>query len=43
MPTAGKEKAHPATASCGNLLPFHDLKKQIASIAPAARTDDICP
>jgi hypothetical protein len=38
---AGKEQSRSTIAICGNTLPFHGLKKQIASIAPAAGKDDI--
>jgi hypothetical protein len=38
----GKEESHSATGPHGNRLPFHGLKKQIASIAPSAGNDDIC-
>jgi hypothetical protein len=37
-----KEESHSATGPHGNRLPFHGLKKQIASIAPSAGNDDIC-
>jgi len=40
---AGKEESRSATGPHGNTLPFQGSKKQIASIAPSAGTDDICP
>jgi hypothetical protein len=37
----GKEESHSATGPHENTLPFHGLKRQIASIAPLAGNDDI--
>jgi hypothetical protein len=37
-----EEESRSATGQHGNTLPFHGLKKQIASIAPSVGNDDIC-
>jgi hypothetical protein len=43
QPNTGKEESRSATSPYGNTLPFRGSKKQIASIAPSAGNDDICP
>jgi hypothetical protein len=39
----GKEESRSAAGPWRNTLPFCGSKKQIASIAPSAGNDDICP